>query len=104
MGDVALSEVANVKSMSDESMVENDEKEGPRLKDAPFTDNQVIPRHHLNQTVTDRRYDIIDRRHNDKLDSPQRILFVTTEITDFVKVGGLGDVSSALPRDRKSVV
>ncbi|AJY49691.1 MULTISPECIES: glycogen synthase GlgA [Halomonadaceae] len=98
MGDVALSEVANVKSMSDESMVENDEKEGPRLKDAPFTDNQVIPRHHLNQTVTDRRYDIIDRRHNDKLDSPQRILFVTTEITDFVKVGGLGDVSSALPR------
>ena len=98
MGDVALSEVANVKSMSDESMVENDEQEGPRLKEVPFTHNQVIPRHHLNQTVTDRRYDIIDRRHNDKLDSPQRILFVTTEITDFVKVGGLGDVSSALPR------
>ena len=98
MGDVALSEVANIKSMPDESMVENDEQEGPRLKEVPFTHNQVIPRHHLNQTVTDRRYDIIDRRHNDKLDSPQRILFVTTEITDFVKVGGLGDVSSALPR------
>ncbi|PMR73222.1 glycogen synthase GlgA [Billgrantia endophytica] len=28
----------------------------------------------------------------------QRILFVTAEIADFVKVGGLGDVSSALPR------
>ncbi|WP_189459644.1 glycogen/starch synthase, partial [Modicisalibacter luteus] len=27
-----------------------------------------------------------------------RILFVTPEIADFVKVGGLGDVSSALPR------
>ena len=98
MGDVALSEVANVKSMSDESMVENDEKEGPGLKEAPFSYHQVISRPPLNQTVTDRRYDIIDRRHNDKLDSPQRILFVTTEITDFVKVGGLGDVSSALPR------
>jgi starch synthase len=29
---------------------------------------------------------------------PTRILFVTTEFGDFVKVGGLGDVSSALPR------
>ena len=28
----------------------------------------------------------------------QRILFVTPEIADFVKAGGLGDVSSALPR------
>ncbi|WP_447556603.1 glycogen synthase GlgA [Vreelandella sp. EE22] len=28
----------------------------------------------------------------------QQILFVTTEMSDFVKVGGLGDVSSALPR------
>ncbi|MCE8024218.1 glycogen synthase GlgA [Billgrantia aerodenitrificans] len=28
----------------------------------------------------------------------QRILFATPEIADFVKVGGLGDVSSALPR------
>ncbi|MBX9650297.1 MAG: glycogen synthase GlgA [Xanthobacteraceae bacterium] len=27
-----------------------------------------------------------------------RILYVTSEMTDFVKVGGLGDVSSALPR------
>ncbi|MDR9438800.1 MAG: glycogen synthase GlgA [Halomonas sp.] len=31
-------------------------------------------------------------------DNRQRILFVTTEISDFVKAGGLGDVSSALPR------
>lgn len=29
---------------------------------------------------------------------PPRLLFVTSEITDFVKVGGLGDVSAALPR------
>jgi starch synthase len=29
---------------------------------------------------------------------PCRTLFVTTEISDFVKVGGLGDVSAALPR------
>lgn len=28
----------------------------------------------------------------------QRILFVTSEIADYVKVGGLGDVSAALPR------
>ena len=26
-----------------------------------------------------------------------KILFVTTEMTDFVKAGGLGDVSAALP-------
>jgi starch synthase len=29
---------------------------------------------------------------------PQRILYVTSEIADFVKAGGLGDVSAALPR------
>jgi starch synthase len=29
---------------------------------------------------------------------PPRLLFVTSEITDFVKVGGLGEVSAALPR------
>src|SRR3954453_9700133 len=29
---------------------------------------------------------------------PVRILFVTPEFGDFVKVGGLGDVSAALPR------
>jgi starch synthase len=28
----------------------------------------------------------------------RRVLFVTTEFTDFVKAGGLGDVSAALPR------
>lgn len=30
--------------------------------------------------------------------SGARVLFVTTEMTDFVKAGGLGDVSAALPR------
>ena len=28
----------------------------------------------------------------------QRILYVTSEMTDYVKAGGLGDVSAALPR------
>lgn len=30
--------------------------------------------------------------------APQRILYVTSEIADFVKAGGLGEVSAALPR------
>lgn len=47
------------------------------------------------------------KRHGDTHEPPatcsaghpaQRILFVTPEMADFVKVGGLGDVSSALPR------
>ena len=33
----------------------------------------------------------------------QRILYVTSEITDFVKTGGLGDVSAALPRSLQSL-
>ena len=33
-----------------------------------------------------------------KEDSVPKLLFVTSEIADFVKVGGLGDVSAALPR------
>ncbi len=32
------------------------------------------------------------------LRQPQRCLFVTSEMADFVKAGGLGDVSAALPR------
>lgn len=32
-----------------------------------------------------------------------KVLFVTSEITDFVKVGGLGEVSSALPRALRQV-
>lgn len=31
----------------------------------------------------------------------RRVLFVTTEIADFIKAGGLGDVSAALPRALK---
>ena len=30
--------------------------------------------------------------------APRRILFVTSEMTDFVNSGGLGEVSAALPR------
>lgn len=33
--------------------------------------------------------------------SRHRVLFVTTEIADFIKAGGLGDVSAALPRALK---
>jgi starch synthase len=33
--------------------------------------------------------------------APQRILYVTSEIADFVKAGGLGEVSAALPRTLK---
>ena len=33
----------------------------------------------------------------------RRVLFVTPEISDFVQVGGLGDVSAALPRALKSI-
>jgi starch synthase len=32
---------------------------------------------------------------------PQRILYVTSEIADFIKAGGLGEVSAALPRTLK---
>ena len=35
---------------------------------------------------------------DDSLEESRRVLFVTSEIAGFVKVGGLGDVSSALPR------
>lgn len=98
MGDVALSEVTSNKSEPDKSMVESDEKEEPEIINTPSTYNQPIPQCHSKQAVTDRRYGVIDKNHNDNLDSPKRILFVTTEIADFVKVGGLGDVSSALPR------
>lgn len=33
-----------------------------------------------------------------------RVLFVTTEMTDFVKTGGLGDVAAALPRAMRSML
>ncbi|MDW7602633.1 glycogen/starch synthase, partial [Stenotrophomonas maltophilia] len=41
------------------------------------------------------------RGHSQPLDLPelvQRVLFVATEMADFVKAGGLGDVAAALPR------
>jgi hypothetical protein len=37
-------------------------------------------------------------RHNLTSERPPRVLFVTSEITDFVKMGGLGEVSAAMPR------
>jgi starch synthase len=37
-------------------------------------------------------------RSSSKSSSQSKILYVTSEMADFVKVGGLGDVSSALPR------
>lgn len=38
------------------------------------------------------------RAPNEPVEESRRVLFVTSEIADFVKVGGLGDVSAALPR------
>ncbi|WP_195840333.1 glycogen/starch synthase, partial [Stenotrophomonas maltophilia] len=41
------------------------------------------------------------RGHSQPLKLPelvQRVLFVATEMADFVKAGGLGDVAAALPR------
>lgn len=98
MGEVDLSEVTNDKNMSKKGMVDSDAKGGPRLNETSFSYNHESKRAHLEQTTSESHYNIIDQSHKNKLDSPQRILFVTTEITDFVKVGGLGDVSSALPR------
>lgn len=53
--------------------------------------------------ITDR--DVADRLASMRRGSPsrdgdptRRILYVTSEMTDFVKSGGLGDVSAALPR------
>ena len=50
------------------------------------------PRLREKRAAEHRRYD--QRDH----EAPQRILYVTSEIADFVKAGGLGEVSAALPR------
>ncbi len=50
------------------------------------------PRLREKRAADDRRYGHRDR------EAPQRILYVTSEIADFVKAGGLGEVSAALPR------
>ena len=50
------------------------------------------PRLREKRAADDRRYGHWD------LEAPQRILYVTSEIADFVKAGGLGEVSAALPR------
>ncbi len=39
-----------------------------------------------------------DCRIEPNLSLKRRILFATTEMADYVKVGGLGEVSAALPR------
>src|SRR3712207_6054347 len=44
------------------------------------------------------RQDSRPERERPDLEAPQRILFVTSEIADFIKAGGLGEVSAALPR------
>jgi starch synthase len=38
------------------------------------------------------------RADRDAASSPRRVLFVTSEIADYVQTGGLGEVSAALPR------
>ncbi|MEQ4540818.1 MAG: glycogen synthase GlgA [Billgrantia sp.] len=52
----------------------------------------------LDDHVKSERDAALPRDRNEGRHPSQRILFVTPEIADFVKVGGLGDVSSALPR------
>lgn len=97
MGEVALSEVSTDESMTEETMLEGKEKKTLSLLKTPFTQRQTVSKQSLHQPTSEHHNDIIDRSSDDP-DAAQRILFVTTEITDFVKVGGLGDVSSALPR------
>ncbi|MDW5377668.1 glycogen synthase GlgA [Halomonas sp. HP20-15] len=63
------------------------------LKEAPYPLTEII------QEVT--RASINNAqptKYDGKGEESYRILFVTPEIADLVKVGGLGDVSSALPR------
>lgn len=52
----------------------------------------------LDDALRTRRDVTPPKRGDDGSHPSQRVLFVTPEIADFVKVGGLGDVSSALPR------
>ena len=98
MGEVALSEVTTNKSMTKETMLKGKEKKASSLLKTPFTQHPSNSQRSSNQPVNKRHNDHVDRRDEGGSDDAQRILFVTTEITDFVKVGGLGDVSSALPR------
>ncbi|MCS5517389.1 glycogen/starch synthase [Pseudomonas qingdaonensis] len=47
------------------------------------------------QIVTTAKAPALDTRRNP---NKRKVLFVTSEIADLVKTGGLGDVSAALPR------
>ncbi|WP_346796133.1 glycogen synthase GlgA [Halomonas sp. Bachu 37] len=93
-----VGEAITDKGESDKSTKKSGEQDESNLIDTSYIYHQPVPKHHSNHDVTGRNHSVIDRRDKDRLDSSQRILFVTTEITDFVKVGGLGDVSSSLPR------
>jgi starch synthase len=50
---------------------------------------------HTDNPVTEFKSAVVDQPDAGSL---RRVLFVTSEISDFVKAGGLGDVSAALPR------
>lgn len=99
MGGVALGEVTTDTSEPDESQKEVDRHLKLTAVKTSYISHQVIsdycPDHSITKDLNNTK---IAKNDKVKPDSPQRILFVTTEITDFVKVGGLGDVSSALPR------
>lgn len=99
MGGVALGEVATDKSEANKSVKEVSNSVPLTLVKSSLSANQLTPNDDPYPDITNSpSNNIIVNIDKDKLDAPQRILFVTTEITDFVKVGGLGDVSSALPR------
>jgi starch synthase len=57
---------------------------------SPVSDMPALPRRLRRRSAT--------RLPSPATERPPRLLFATSEITDFVKVGGLGDVSAALPR------
>ncbi|WP_224104234.1 glycogen synthase GlgA [Vreelandella aquamarina] len=98
MGSVAFGEARNEDSGSEKSLKEVSD-EDPGIGATSFTTSPVKKPYSSAQGFTGSPDSTgISQSHDDHPDASQRILFVTTEITDFVKVGGLGDVSSALPR------
>ncbi|XKH59639.1 glycogen synthase GlgA [Halomonas sediminis] len=96
MGNVALHDVTTNKGDLNPNIPDDVVQIDSSVIDTPFTYEKPLREAKKPcKTVHDRN---VNQPPEKTLESPQRILFVTSEIADFVKVGGLGDVSSALPR------
>lgn len=73
----------------------------------PFQHKDPLPSHRHGESLARR---VLADRHRHARPTriappPQsRVLFVTTEMADFVKTGGLGDVAAALPRALRSML